>query len=274
MKKVFSSNSDVCHAFAQRTYPEGKSGSVFFYGDKIYSWGYHYLLGEFIDDKTIIINDVGYSSSTGKHINILRGATSQYRQLFTTDIELSLVYEYILNANKKLENARKPERYVTEIITRFETLNRYLTEFKRTSLLKTEAYKKIKKIYKSLKKDEGKYIEDAKIRMAKEKAALKKKHQKQLEKFFNHEVDRLYSPIIKEDYIRISQDKEKIETTQGVKIQINEARELYRAIKAGVDIKGKHIGGYTINSLNGHLTVGCHKINVKNMHEIGIKICE
>ena len=78
MKKVFSSNYEVIHTFAQRTHPEGRnsSSSVFFEGDKIYSYGYHYLLGEFLDTNTILINDKGYGNSTSKHISILMGATS------------------------------------------------------------------------------------------------------------------------------------------------------------------------------------------------------
>jgi hypothetical protein len=50
MKTVFSNAQDCVHAFAQRQTPQGRSGNVFFYGDKIYSYGYHYLLAEFIDD--------------------------------------------------------------------------------------------------------------------------------------------------------------------------------------------------------------------------------
>ena len=112
MKKVFS-NSELVHTFAQRSQEEGRtpSGGMFFEGDKIYSYGYHYLLGKFIDEKTIIINDRGYSSSTGKQIGMLRNATRQYRQLFTTDIEVNVVSPRIIEASEKLKNANKPEKY-------------------------------------------------------------------------------------------------------------------------------------------------------------------
>ena len=47
MKKVFSSSTDVMHLFAQRSQQEARtsSGNVFYYNDKIYSYGHHYLLG-------------------------------------------------------------------------------------------------------------------------------------------------------------------------------------------------------------------------------------
>jgi hypothetical protein len=60
-----------------------------------------------------------------------------------------------------------------------------------------------------------------------------------------------------------------IETTQSVKIDIEDAKKLYELIKLGVNITGYKIDGYTVTSLNGHLVVGCHRINTNNMHEIG-----
>ena len=95
MKKVFSSNADCIHTFAQRSQDEGRTPNhnVYFRGDKIYSYGYHYLLGEFINNgEAIIINDIGYSNSTSKHINILQGATRQYKQFYVTLTDLDTVH--------------------------------------------------------------------------------------------------------------------------------------------------------------------------------------
>jgi len=273
MKTVFS-NSDLVHTFAQRSQSEGRTsnGGMFFRDNKIFSYGHHYLLGEFIDDKTIMINNKGYSSSTGAHISMLISATRQYRQIFTKDTDIKQVkYRIDDNANK-LKTARKPEKYITEIIRDFEVLTDHLKEFKKINVLKSDEYKEIKKIYSSLKKDEGKYIELAKERGKKEKEKAIKLFNEKLKKFFNYEIDRIYDNNIKEDYLRISQDGTQVETTQSVKIDINDARTLYLMIKAGKDIAGERIGSYTVKSLNGHLTVGCHSINVKNMHEVGCKL--
>jgi len=269
MKRVFGNLSDVIHVYAQRSQSNGESGNVFFNGDKIYSYGHHYLLGEFINDTTIIINDKGYSSSTGSHIGMLRNATRQYRQLFMTDIDINLVSHRIKDNADKLKNARKPEKYVTEIINSFETLEAHLKEFKKVNTIKSDEFKSIKKVYSALKKDEGKYLEQAKERGIKEREKAKKAHEEKLIKFFSYEVDRLYGNDIKEDYLRVSLDGMFIETTQSVKIDIEDARNLYKMIKAGVDIAGERIGSYRVSSLNGHLVIGCHRINVKNMHEVG-----
>ena len=54
MKTVFT-NTDTIHTFAQQTQYEGRNSTntIFFEGNKIYSYGYHYLLGEFLDRNTI-----------------------------------------------------------------------------------------------------------------------------------------------------------------------------------------------------------------------------
>jgi hypothetical protein len=75
-----------------------------------------------------------------------------------------------------------------------------------------------------------------------------------------------------EDFLRISEDRTQIETTQGVKIDIQEAKILYKMIQEGKDIKGLRISNYTIISINGTLKIGCHKINIKNVHQIGKQI--
>lgn len=270
MKTVFS-NSDLVHTFAQRSQSEGRtsSGGMYFKDDKIYSYGRHYLLGEFINDTTIIINNSGYSSSTGKHISMLTSATRQYRQLFSTDIDIDLVSNRIKENEDKLKNARKPEKYVMEIINSFEALESYLKEFKQVNIIKHDKFKSLKKTYKALKKDEDKYLEQAKARGVKEKLAIQTKHKQNLDKFFNYEIDRIYGNDIKEDFLRISKDGTMIETTQSVKINVDDARKLYELIKLGVNITGQKIGSYIVSSLNGHLVVGCHRINTNNMHEIG-----
>ena len=148
MKTVFS-NSDLVHTFAQQSQEEGRTsnGGMFFYGTKIYSYGYHYLLGEFLDSKTILINDRGYSSSTGKHIGMLRSATSQYKQYFYSSVDLDTVYRDIKNNFDKIGKANKPGLYIMPIISKFESLTEYLKLYKKVNQLKDVKYLELKKIY-------------------------------------------------------------------------------------------------------------------------------
>lgn len=287
MKKVFT-NSEIVHVYAQQTQTEGRTsaGNIFFYDTKIYSYGYHYKLAEIIENNTIIINNSGYSNSTAKHINLITNATRQYNQFFYSDICLNNVYDSIISASKKIITARFKERYANLIISKFENLINFGNEFNKVvkqnnytqdsfltliELKQNEQFQEIEKIYSEIVKDKDKFIEAGRERDKKQKEKEEKEFKINLDKFFNYEINYITKKT-NEDFLRISKDKTQIETTQGVKIDIQEAKNLYLMIQQGKDIKGLRISNFTIISINGTLKIGCHHINIKNVHEIGQKI--
>ena len=271
MKTVFSSSQDCVHAFAQRQQPQGRAGNVFFYGDKIYSYGYHYLLAEFIDDKTILINNSGYSSTTSKHISYVTSGTRQYKQFFTTRCEIGLVYSQVLSLQDKLANARKPENYINGILSLWDSLNEYVKYIKSKNIPKDTRYKAIKAIVKHLNVDSVQYQQKLADAKKKDEAAKKRKEAKQIKealtKWYNYEVNSFR--IGDTDYLRLSQDGSTVETSQYVKVSTDEARTLYKAICNGVDIKGHRISNYIVNSINGRLKIGCHNIDMDSVHKVG-----
>lgn len=273
MRKVFD-NREVFHVYAQQSQEEGRtsSGNVFFEGTRIWSYGRHYLLGNFINTSTIIINDIGYSSTTGKHISYLTSATSQYKQFFRTEIDVEIVNRDILELEKKLTTARKPENYVLAIIRRFELLTDFLKQHNK-EMLKSDEYKEIKKIYNKLSKDKDKYLELLKERGKKEFEQKKIRIAKSVEEFMQHEKGRVHHDA-KEQFIRISKDNEFVETSLGVKVEAPEALKLFLAIEKGLPIEGYRISYYRVNKLGDQLVIGCHKINKKNVFEVGAKLKE
>lgn len=273
MRKVFD-NREVFHVYAQQSQEEGRTSSynVFFEGTKIWSYGKHYLLGEFINPSTIIINDVGYSSTTGKHISYLTSATSQYKQFFKTEIDLGIVTRDILELENKLKTARKPENYVLQIIRRFELLTDFLKQYNKEGL-KSDDYKEIKKIYNKLNKDKDKYLDALKERGKKEYEQKKVRIAKSVEEFMQHEKVSVHRDA-KEQFIRISKDNEFVETSLGVKVEAPEALKLFLAIEKGLPIEGYRISYYRVNKLGDQLVIGCHKINKKNVFEVGAKLKE
>ena len=208
MKTVFSNTQDCVHAFAQRETPQGKASSVFFYGDKIYSFGYHYLLGEFIDDKTIVINNRGYSNTTSKHISYLISGTRQYKQFFTTTCEIGLVYNQVLALQGKLANARKPENYINQILSLFDSLNEFIQYRKDKNTPKDVRHKEIKAIVKALNVDSVQYQQKLAAAKKKDELAKKRKEAKQIKealtKWYNYEVNSFR--IGDTDFLRLSQD--------------------------------------------------------------------
>lgn len=270
MRKVFSSIGECIHAYAQRNQTEGRSSSVFFYRDRIYSYGHHYLLGEFITNEkgelAIMINDRGYSSSTGKHIAWVFSATSHYKQFRTTHTNGEFVLQKMRNIYEKFLRANKPQKYIDEASSLMYYYQEYIAWINKIPSQDIE----IRDCFALMSGDN---IEELKLKakeLKKEQDRIKlEKNKQNIQRFMSHEIDRLNTP---EDYIRISIDGTEIETSQAVNVPVNEAKILYKMIISGRDIHGFKIGYYTVIGLNGVLKIGCHKINKNNMHEVGQKI--
>lgn len=292
MKTVFSNSEDLVHAFAQKTQMTGRnsSGNLYFqkhhytdsFGTVCYSYGSHYELSRFLDDNTILINNDGYSSSTSKHIHIMIGATRQYKQYFTKGADLTNVYISIKENVRALANARKPEMYILSILSLWESLNEFAEyDRKRLKIAKSKfntycngKYKELKSIVKAIENDSENYKEklsmQAKKQAAKERADQKKAIKVSLSKFMNYEID--YFRVNEFDYLRISKDGKNVETSQRVKVSINESKLLYALIKRGSDVKGYRVDGYTVNSINGTLKIGCHNIDMNSVKTVGEKV--
>ena len=86
VREVFD-NSMLCHVWANETQDQGRSSSLsrdsgkptmFFKGNEIYSYGYHYLAAKIYTNKDgskyALINSYQYSNSTRKHLNHIYNA--------------------------------------------------------------------------------------------------------------------------------------------------------------------------------------------------------
>jgi hypothetical protein len=274
MKKVYTNSSDVIHLFAERSQDEARCSNVFFHKNRIYSYGYHYLMGEFINDESIYINDSGYSVTTAKHVSELRYGTRQYKQFLKTECDIDLVSSSVKQNLEKLANARKPEIYINNILHLWEKLNEYLDYSKSKDVKKTDKYKDVKKAVNLINKDSVNFkealLKQKKADDKKKKAAIKKLLVDKIDKFYSYEIDNFRTGD--EDYVRISQDNKSIETSQRVSVGIDDAKILYKLISLGKDIKGYRIGSYTVISINGVLKIGCHNINIESMHLTGKKL--
>lgn len=68
MRKVFSNANEVMHSWANKTQPEARTRSVFFEGDRLYSYGHHYLIGRHLPEGCVAINAEGNSPTTNGHV--------------------------------------------------------------------------------------------------------------------------------------------------------------------------------------------------------------
>lgn len=83
MKKVFT-NALCVQAWANQAQETGKNSnnSIFFEGDTIYSWGYHFPMAR-IDGSFAFINSADYSSSTSAHKSLVCSEISKTKIVFT-----------------------------------------------------------------------------------------------------------------------------------------------------------------------------------------------
>lgn len=305
MKTVFSSHAGVCHAFNQQDQHQGRASRIFFYDTKIYSYGYHYLLGEFIEPGLILINDKGFSNSTSKHIYHLIDATRDKEQIFTTHSELNLVLNELERLYNKLLKARKPRQYYydlmrlnnrfthnTQRLGGFFVSNNLNSEFTLISLYnlckdhqeklnrindlvrlsddykKSETYQRKEKRAQEL---DAIKAEKEKEKRAKQEALRKLNLEERIEKFYSHEISRPGFGL-SYDLLRVSKCGQYVETSQEVKIPIDEAIRFYKLFKSSSKIVGQRIAQYTTLSNEGFLKIGCHKLQYDEVNKVGEQI--
>ena len=272
MKTVFT-NSEIVHAFNLQNQTHGRTsnGSMYFRDNKIYSYGSHYLLGEFIDKETIIINNKGYSVTTSKHISLLTGATRDKRQFFKTDIEPELVLSELKNLFKLLSNTRlKADYYTTTINNLFERYFSYV-DFKKPK--KSKEHRQIVKLYKSFTENTENLLEVIKEQTRKDKEKKLKEVKKKLKKWRTFETSWLSNQTNK-DFLRIDKANNIIETSQGVKIPIEEGKRLLKLIDLKKIVGARIDNKYIVNAFNGLLKVGCHNIELKEINNIKKQLCK
>lgn len=115
MKLVYNSNATLIETFNKQSQHLGRANSLYFEGETLYSYGYHYPLAYILKGGAVLINDRGWSNTTAKHIRLAIDKTDNRKQLLTSQIELGQVHDELKYLNDRLNRARKPERYAKAI---------------------------------------------------------------------------------------------------------------------------------------------------------------
>lgn len=268
MKKVFT-NSEIVHKFNEQSQCEGNTPNhgMFFYNTKLYSYGHHYLLSEFIDKETILINDKGYSNSTGKHISLVTSATSDKKQYFITKTDTKIVLYNLKHWFSKLPRARTTKQfYINQINSTFNMYFDFVEYTKqKTKFKKDSEHRQILKLYNSFINDFDNLEQQIKEQQIKEAKKAKKEIVQKLKDWKANEIDWFRNKTNK-DYLRLKDGN--IETSQNVKITINEGQRLLRLIDLK-NIVGQRVdNSYIVKSFNSLLTIGCHKIPLSEIKYI------
>lgn len=268
MKTVFT-NSEIVHVFNEQNQYKGRtsSGSMYFYNNKIYSYGSHYILAKFLDSNTILINDKGYSTTTGKHISLITSATRDKKQYFITKTDYKTVNQNIKEFLNKLVKARKTkEFYLYEIDSTLKMYFDYLEYTKQKTKFNTyKEHRETLRLANKFYNDLDNLKETIKEANLKESIKAKKEIVQKLKDWKDNKIN-WFRNKTNFDYLRIN--GENIETSQNVKISISEAKRVLKLIEAKKVIGQRIENRFTVTSFNSFLRVGCHNISIKEINYI------
>jgi hypothetical protein len=293
MKTVFN-NDEIAHIWAKQSQDSGRtsSNSVYFQGVNIFSYGPHFCLGHFHDAQTVFLNSRTFSNTTNRHqfktwravshLNLLyvpfpegglfegsRGKTNC--NVWRRDLETLLYKIEAKGLHKKTkELARANMAKIAQTVTNWAQLTttnlakEQENEYAEQDRLALQYLMNYAEGAKGSAEEMRAAIDAhwAEVEKAKEKrnrAAIKKAESRVKSWIQGKEkIDAL--SILPACYLRASNCGQDVQTSKGAAVTAKTAKVLYKLIKAGKDVRGFDVDGYTVLSINGVLTVGCHTI--------------
>lgn len=284
-----SSHDEVAHAWANKTGRHRKGHNMFYEGDTIYSYGYHFPIARHMttpDGRNVVLFTTdSYSVSTAKHLTITARACRHLRVFHVPHMRDGIdgldhvrnVTAYIRRITDALEKAKRARKYgpghlrTAEIIT--EEARAYIETFQvggyenfnwdHDALV--EGVREATRIQLEASERARQQIEERQRRYYRETVWP------EIKRWLQGEItDR---PSTKRPLPRISHDR--VETTWGANVPLEVAKLLYwRSIRCRrehteyVPERSFHVGDFRLTRIkpNGDLVVGCHDIPFWFMH--------
>ena len=282
MRRVLKNHDEVCHVWAQQTQSEGRAGNIFFRDKSIYSYGRHFEMARFIDDETVFITPRRYSVSTTNHLSLVRQAV-RHKTVFTVPdftYHPDNVRYLIDKARDHFDKAKRARKYADWEIRSgretAETTRAYITKFQVAvpdshvelwQALHTDTYLNSEVQATLLAKARA---AQAAEREATKQARLAREREEaeRLEQWVRGELDWGRFSAMR---LRVKGDT--VQTTHGANVPVIEARKLYRALKAGVNIEGQQVGYYRVTRVTeSELVIGCHNIPLSEVERIAPEV--
>jgi hypothetical protein len=270
MKKVNTPQA-TAHLFATQSQIEAytPTRNLYFYDKSIYSYGSHFCIAKFIDDKTLLFTERTYSNTTAKHISVVSYATSHINKIYCGNPNWNHVDNFsfwLINAEQladKLKRANKPEIYISQLQQIENKATKYANYFNIAIPKTLQSVLKVTTKAEILAYMENKAELIAAEKLAKEKQ-LKKEHATNLKKWRKFETGRLYQ---RDGFDYLRKNNEQFETSQGVKIPLEIGKRFYNNL-AAVKVNDKFLD-FTVNEITKtYIGIGCHKITFKEINNI------
>jgi hypothetical protein len=276
-------NSQISHAWAHQTKPNGKGSNLFFEGDTIYSYGYHFPIAKKVNSGTVLFTSRSYSNTTAGHKSLVaRAIPSAWATIVIPHFRkcndnLSYFEETFKTA---LDNYKKSRKFKDGLLERIqshlENFRAYCDAFQVPFEDFSDNLKALLFIVESESFVET--SEERQARIQRQDAQEKKRREKELLALADkidawkrgEQVYGFYQSRGSLAFLRVKGDK--VETSQGASVPVSEALRLFRFIQSiqGDFIKEScKVGDFTFTELsNGVATIGCHKIALEEMQRI------
>lgn len=150
-KTVFSSRSQVAHKWASQSQDEGRnsSGSIYFNGPTIYSYGSHFPIATF-HGGLVLFNTASYSTSTAQHVSNARSAVNHHSTITVDNPTPANVKDHRANVADMIKRCgslavdwKRSRKYKHQIENQISSLmkdvSRYLEHFNLKPLKATRA---------------------------------------------------------------------------------------------------------------------------------------
>lgn len=290
-------NRQLAHEWANQKRTTGAGSHMFVDGPSIFSYGRHFeiarhTVGDRDGAPCVLFTVKSNSVTTARHLSLARGAVSHLRVFVVPNVGAAGIVEHG-------ENVLDILRRVEDVARNILRARLYGEQLTRTAVgLVSEAaeYCKAFKVPAAVGRTAGAWAARAKAGVlstpemrakwadAEKKDAAARKEQREkraaaeaarnaefaarLEAWARGEVDGTYG-FGGELPTRLRIVGAAVETSRGAVVSVRGARVLWAAIKAGKDIAGAVIDGYTVSGFNGDLVIGCHVIARAEVERIG-----
>lgn len=268
------SNSEVAHRFATGIGERCTGSSMFFKKDTIYSYGYHFPMA-IKWNGYLLYNDSRYSVTTAKHQGYVLGACSHMNIVHCATLEhfgwwngelykgfveknFSLWGEEIDGLVKKMAVARKPEKWLGEILRVVGKVERFCAVFE----LEVPA-----RFYEF--DDEDKIAEAreyAREEARRRNETIKRREAEQTQRFNEFKTNWVSLPY---EIVRYREDKNRFETSKGVEIPYEVGKRFYESLRDGRLKVGDQVLYYRVSKVGDTIKIGCHTFKRKWLLDYG-----
>lgn len=300
MKRVVTS-SMVAHLWANQSQADARTATnnMFFNGDTIYSYGHHFPMARHVktlDGHAIVLMTMRtYSNTTSNHLREVRQAIRHLTVIDCVNPTANYPREHTENllAIRKecfetLTKATRSRTYTEWLLQSADNLARQHAAYRRAFGLELDAALVIEANWKVQVAGRVAAQKELAKEQAKQRAEREAKHKLEaiadLEKWKLGEIYHRsgfgnYSlPIA----LRLSENKEDIETSAGASVPATHARRIWKLILK-IRANGtpyqrnghtEHVGNFSVDSIavDGTLVAGCHTITFEAMQELAGKL--